>query len=1700
MDRQPLHVSSPNSTGGGGTHFEQHVGAAFLAWLLMRAIPPILTDCTLAEVHFQTERLNWKTDDILLIGENGLGEKRKLVCQVKQSITVSASDPEFSKLMTDAWHDFKNGELFDRSKDRFAIITLRGTEVLLRHFGGLLDCARTSRSSEEFANRLSTKGLVHSKAVSHFHEVAKIIESRDARRGDQTEIWAFLRLLHVLSLDLNTTTRQSEAQIKSLLAYTASDAPLAAADATWNELLREVGEGKPEAKAYRRDDFSPELRARHSPVATREQNLLSRLREHSKLILDGIRTTIGLRIELDRRNVVQSVLERLQESSIVLISGSAGSGKSGIAKRVLDLASKDYFTFAFRAEEFAVAHLDQTLNAAQVGLNGVTLGAILSAQPIKLLLVESIERLLEATTRDAFADLLSLIAHDASWRVIMTCRDYSADLVRSSLLQFATSNHTCVSISPLDELELNQVAVACPEVAQPLANIRLRRLLSNPYMLDKATQMPWPLDHSLPENEIAFRAKFWAEVIRANSHMADGMPRRRQEVFVEIALRRAKSLAPYVPRDGMDDVAVDKLTSDSLIMTSTRTDKLIAPAHDVLEDWAILQWIDEQHALAGDDLLKLSEALGGFPAIRRGFRKWLGELVERVPESADALFTEALIQESVSAQFRDDTLVSLLCSGCAQDFIRRHVDVLFGNDKVLLKRMIHLLRVGCVAIPPWFEGGMGTDLEIQVPAGESWQCILQLISDRLSCFASEESGLLLGLVKGMARGVSWRTPYPTGSEATIAISYWLLAQFEGYREEENRREVLSIIASLPKCDEVRFRLLLGEVNGVMSQDVKGIEEEFRELILSGIEGNAACRDFPHEVIAVTKATLLMTDEEFRNSRGFGYSSELVVGFGFQPTVEFDDFPASAYQGPYFFLLRHHLKLGMNFIIEVANHSAEWYGSERIRIQHVEPPAKIQLDFGDQTFQEQWANSRLWNLYRGTAVGPDPLQSALMALERRLIEVAVTDVELLDGLLGTLLRSSKSAALTAIAASLATAFPHACPETLLTLLRSRDCIQLDRQRMADESRCPVMLNEAMSSSDHKLHDRERREAARWEHRSRDLEAAILNLQLGEHAATAQAIIDRHVEAVPPSESRTEDDRIWLLALRRMDLRGYRTGEIVEVPKSDSAADGSKMLRLEMELQDSDIQAMSDEAALQQAEIEQQVGSQMWGVKVFEGAGGHPYDPREWKSRLQQAQKIRTKSQAMRFARSGPEFVAAICVRDHFAELSSQESCWCVEKVCEAIEQTANMWNELDRIQINSMRGDRPCAWVVSSLVDRPMTDSLRTRVRNAFVLALTHPNCEVRSCASNGAGRHLCADNYNLARRCVSALAFEADLVQSVWKKEQKRPFAEQMQLAEIEFHAAAQIRKHFFSEALGDAYGSLELSDWIGSDANHRILLILKYAESHPESVAAFCRTAAVLVQWWDDQDRGEHRHKKRRDHSSKTELALTFQVNDFVLRVNLESASEILKPILDAIDRHPREVASTIEGIVASEDASSSNGRLWPVWQLFADRIKMASWLARIEDRHSAGHEVLRAIFLASYWPRGIRHWQGLDGAAQGEHAHRLHSLFGELPPCSFVVDNYVRFLYHIGETCLPMAFCRVAERLRSGSAPDMLRMSNTVFMLESLLRRYIYGRPIELKSVATLKESVLYLLDVLVECGSSSAYRMRDDFVTPLSTTTKQ
>jgi hypothetical protein len=492
-------VSSPLSTGGAGTLFEQHVDAAFLALLLVGGRPPILLDCIVTEVHLQTERQGWNTDDIFLVGVNGGGTRRRLVCQVKLTFTVSASDQVCKDAIGDFWDDFSGNDDFSSENDRLAVITLRGTNTLLGHFASLLDTARASRDARDFEHRLQTSGFVNATVVRHFEEIQAIVSDRVGRPVTVDELWPFLKVLNVFSLDLNTPTRHTESLYKTLLAHTATGGdPIGTADATWAALVQEAGEGMTHGKSYQRIDLPQVLQERHSAIPDASEVGLRRLSEHSEVILTGIRSTIGPDFHLTRDQLVQNLLENLEKTQVVLVTGPAGGGKSGVAKEAI-LELENHFTFSFRAEEFATAHLDETLHNSQIPANASILAALMAGQSRKLLLVESVERLLEASTRDAFSDLINLVKKDSSWRLILTCRDYSSELVRTSLLQYAGIEHLVLEVPPLSDAELTYVADVVPQLARPLSNSNLRQLLRNPYLLDKSSQMDWPADRPLPK-------------------------------------------------------------------------------------------------------------------------------------------------------------------------------------------------------------------------------------------------------------------------------------------------------------------------------------------------------------------------------------------------------------------------------------------------------------------------------------------------------------------------------------------------------------------------------------------------------------------------------------------------------------------------------------------------------------------------------------------------------------------------------------------------------------------------------------------------------------------------------------------------------------------------------------------------------------------------------------------------------------------------------------------------------------------------------------------------------------------------------------------------------------------------------------------------------------------------------------------------
>jgi len=1682
-------VSSSLSTGGAGTFFERDVAAYWLSQLLLRAIPPILVDTQVIEVSFQTEHLGWKTDDLLITCEGAGAVRRKLAAQAKRTFTVSASDEECRKAILDFWQDFKNPAQFSAERDRFVLIVQRGTDSLLGQFGRLLDCARAARDGDDFAHRLATAGFISKKAVHYADEICKIVGAHEGRTVDPADIWPFLKVLYLLSLDLDTATRQVEGHIRSLLAYTAAERDgQTIALASWSALQRFAESSMKEARTFSRKDLPADLKRGHNPLGAAEDKILRALKDHTAPILRKIRSTIGATLHLPRTALVQQVLDQLESAQVVVVSGAAGSGKSAIGKEVMARLAADHFAYAFRAEEFAKAHIDETLQAAQVPGNSEALAAVLSAQGRKFILIESMERLLERSTRDAFSDLIAQVTADADLRLLVTCRDYSTEQVRESFLRQPGLTQETVLAPALEDAELDEIATGVPQLARPLSHPPLRKILRNPYFLDKALEISWSAERPLPESERDFRRDLWRDLVRVDRDGVAGLGRRREQALQEIAIRRARALSEYVALTDLDPAVVASLKSDSLIISPEGQPSLIATAHDVLEDWAILEWFEEQHLAETASFAELAAAIGTHPAIRRSYRKWVTELLEREAAAADRLFLAATNDAREGSQFRDDTLVSILRAPLATELLTRQEAALVANDCALLKRVIHLLRVACVAMPDWARGLREHGSVFNVPEGPAWPAVLKIVNDHLERFGEADQPLLIGLIEYAVRGVSWSAPEPPGEPFIAGIAYSLLSHLQGWRSDDARGRILKIIAKIPGADPAQFEAALRG-----TQDEEGerdrVAEELQDLLLTGTEGLPAVRDLPQMMVSVAAEYLLASEEELRRDEYRHYSLEVDLHFGIRDGHRHDFSPASALRGPWLPLLRHHPGIALKFYYQVFNHSIDWYVHPRIP-EPLEPAWEMELTFADGTLHKQWGNPRLWTAYRGLSVSPYALQSMLMALEKWLLEVASAQPEQLDKVLLAILRRSQSAAPSAVVASVATAHPHLAGEALLVLLSARDYLRFDRERMGQETQITAVTNMfPQLQPERKSYEDERKKSNALPHRGRDLEFAISNLQLGPLVPRVHALLDRHIAALTERDARSRKDLLWELALKRMDLRQYDLGEPITVPSqvADATEEGATTTHVPLEMKPLEpaVQALVDEGTASLKAMNKSLSPWMWAIRVLKGKAT-PAQRSLWREQLTQAQTADRDAEDVMGSRNGPGCVAAVCVREHWDELLSEERSWCIRVVCSEILRTADRWTDTERFQRHDRAADRQCAGVVAGLLTKVSSEVERNQLRKALVAALTHPIQEVSWSAAWSVDAQVWQADRALALRCANAIALHAERIEGQWKNWVRRGGIPEG--AHALFKNLADDVRSAFERSDGipeDVFANLNLEDQSSGDAYARILTILAFAPAEPASVAAFERASSAIVKHWDNK-KEERRSGQQRDFDS--EMVTRQRIEQFAMRATPQDAMRVLQPFLDAVDQHADEIDSIVQGLTIEEDRSSKIAQYWYLWELFATEVKRARWLQWLDRERPSGAKLLAAIFMTRNWKDNVRHWKSLEG-----HAHQVDTLFDGLPRTRIVLDNYLTFLYHIGANSMPQAFTRIAAALQQGAVTPMLALSNTVFLLEVLLQRHVYGRPLELKRNHTVRDAVLYLLDALVERGSSAAFRMRDDFVTP-------
>ena len=204
--------------------------------------------------------------------------------------------------------------------------------------------------------------------------------------------------------------------------------------------------------------------------------------------------------------------------------------------------------------------------------------------------------------------------------------------------------------------------------------------------------------------------------------------------------------------------------------------------------------------------------------------------------------------------------------------------------------------------------------------------------------------------------------------------------------------------------------------------------------------------------------------------------------------------------------------------------------------------------------------------------------------------------------------------------------------------------------------------------------------------------------------------------------------------------------------------------------------------------------------------------------------------------------------------------------------------------------------------------------------------------------------------------------------------------------------------------------------------------------------------------------------------------------------ALELVSPLLVAVENYPKGVESFLNWMLITELDKQGESTYWQVWTVFVDAIRKATWQKTLDSKYSEGHGPVSCSFLNINWNTGTRKWARLGNRFVDIDTHFVNS-----PLSAYTLRCYVQYLHHIGEDSLPNAFVLIFEKFGDQLGAAVVGDSNIKFYLDILVSRVLYENLLEIRRTQRQRESMMAILDALVQSGSSIAFQLRDDFVTP-------
>ena len=1433
-------------------------------------------------------------------------------------------------------------------------------------------------------------------------------------------------------------------------------------------------------------------------------DFISELQKHTESILYPIHSKIifqGTEIKIDRSAVIGNLRDSLKRSSLVIVSGVGGSGKTAVVKELYDGIKDAAPFFVFKASEFNVKSLAELFGH----YGSFTFADFLKEHKSideKYIVIDSAEKLSDIENQEVFQEFLTRLLKEG-WRIIFTTRyGYLDDLKWQFVELFSSHKFEVVDVENIRNEDITLIGAKYGFTIP--TNERLLELLLTPFYLNEYLQAYESGGESNTCSD--FRKLIWNKKIQRSSYQKANIHIEREKCFLEIAKIRAESGSFYISADTLNNEALKALESDEIIKYDSDSRGYFI-THDTYEEWALDKIIGGKFTEAPNSR-EFLKSLGSSLPIRRAFRIWLSEQLLVNANKVKVLVEEAINDDQTEGFWKDEVLISVLLSDYANNFFQDFEKKLLDDDEKLLMRIVFLLRIACKQIDEQFlrliglhhSEGMALKTVFTIPKGKGWQLTIEFIHAHKEKFGLRNMNKILPLL------ADWNNKNTVG-QTTRKVSQIGLYYYEGmeaqggfgYSRDETKTQLIRVI--LQGSQEIR-----DELSQIFDTVLAGKKTShgdkyyaiIKTVLASLTDGIETIKALPEYVIKLADLYWFQAPTREFGSLRMGVEEDFCIA----DKHDFEYFPASSIQTPIYQLLTYSLQPTIEFIIAFTNKTVECFAKSELGKNEVE---EIELVFDDEGTVKQYICNRLWNTYRGTQVSTGLLESIHMALERYFLEHAkAASKEALESWCKYILWNSRSASLTAVVTSVVLAQPAKLFNVGKILFRTKELFLYDSSRLVlDQSQKAQLLMlktsfPSLGSYEREIHQDERIKACDDEHRKLSLEHLAFQYQFVKSEDNPDfekqreeiwRIWDEYYEKLPSESEQSAGDKTWRLFLARMDTRKMTA-------KTQPAEQKDKILiTFEPDI-DPGLKKYSEDSLQRINEGWKHMPLRLWSNYRFkrEQDKYQTYEQYERDPQLaiNEVREIMdglakgSDEQFLLFNHSIPAYSCAVLLRDFPDALTDEEKIFCKSVIVEF----ASLPLREGKYSYQISDGVEPAILSLPFLMKH--VPEGKDDIKMLLFLLLLNPWPQICTFATIAVLHDLWKINLEDAQSILfgylvlepkyRALVTEIrkqnykkqiyefsehEVQKELWRRYQKE--LETVRANTIRYEDVGDLKK-LSLRALNTAFELIPLETEIDV---HRLLL----ADIFP------ILAARVMTD--------KRRHGRRRQDYDEEEI--DYRVNHrflnkfayFVLSSKKEDIPEYLKPFIENFS-DSRETADFLQEFITVEDTLNRYEEFWTVWDILYQPVLEICNKGYFRYHGAA---IIHNYLLAwPWWKETAKEWHSLRDREKF-FFEKIAQEIGSYPP---VFYSLCKIFNDIGSRFLEDGISWLSDIIRR--TPKLVSEeldADTIYYLENLIRRYALTNRSKIKKTIKIKDAVIVILNFLVERGSITGYLLREDIL---------